>query len=331
MVSVVVPAFRAARFLPRCIESVLAQTYTSWELIIVEQSNDESARIVRDYQVGHQDRIRLFEQPNTGASGGRNRGIQESRGEFVAFLDADDEFLPRKLERQLELFRLRPQLGLAYCDYAFKDALGGYHPSVFDELAPRARAEGSESLGDALYACPVSFFELLLDEYLIATITGMVRRSVLADDVRFSPGCTYAEEWLFFLEVAHRAPAGFVDEPLCLHHHVEGSVTRTSARRNLCALVNTRREMLLRFGGLGRSVRRVLEDGLAAALAASGNRSCRDGYVREGLFDLGRALRMRPSVTLARQILKSAMSSTRQGWRTRFRGRRSTLEAPKGA
>ncbi|MCC7290574.1 MAG: glycosyltransferase family 2 protein [Phycisphaerales bacterium] len=273
ILSVVVPAFRASAYLARCIESILAQTLTDWELIIVEQSGagtperEASSAIVRGYL--HADaaagRIRLIEQENAGASGGRNRGIDESRGEFVAFLDADDEFLPHKLARQVELFRLRPELGLVYGDYAFVDLQNRRHASVFDELAPAARRVPTQLVTPGLHVCGPDFFDHLARQYFIATIVGLVRRDVLRSDVRFSTRHRYAEEWLFYLDVARRARVGFVDEPLCLHHHVAGSVSRTSTTQNLEALADLLEHMLVRFADASRRARRAFRLQLAAA------------------------------------------------------------------
>jgi hypothetical protein len=68
--------------------------------------------------------------------------------------------------------------------------------------------------------------------YIVSTITGVVRRSVLSSQIRFLAGQQYSEEWLFFLEVATRTRGGYVDEPLSVHHHTAGSVSRTDTMRN---------------------------------------------------------------------------------------------------
>ncbi len=273
IISIVVPAFRASAYLPRCIESVLAQSFADWELIVVEQSGagtrerEASSAIVQRYQQGDasRGRIRLIEQENAGASGGRNRGIDESRGQFVAFLDADDEFLPHKLSRQLELFRRCPELGLVYGDYAFVDLQDRRHESVFDELAAVARQVPTQLAAPGLHVCPPDLFDYLARQYFIATIVGLVRRDVLRDDLRFSMRHRYAEEWLFYLDVTRRARAGFVDEPLCLHHHVAGSVSRTSTKQNLEALAGLLEHMLAHFSDASRSARRAFRVQLAAA------------------------------------------------------------------
>lgn len=234
LVSVVVPTYKRAPYLARCIDSVIAQTWSDWELIIVDgQSGDGTAELVRSYQPRLGDRLVFIEQENQGCCIARNTAINAARGEFVALLDSDDEFLPAKLQRQMELFKLCPDLGLVYCDYAYIDLEGRRHDSAFNEVWTEARGMRCESVAQRHFVCPNNLFDHLIRQYFIATIVGVVRRDVLADDIRFLPNDQYGCEWLFYLEIARRTRAGYVDEPLCLHHWVGGSLSRTSPTRNL--------------------------------------------------------------------------------------------------
>ena len=102
-VSVIVPTYNRQPLLPRAIDSVVAQTFGDWEIVLVDDGSTDSTREMADrysHQLG--DRFVYIPQPNRGASAARNRGIDVCRGRFVAFLDSDDEFLPTKLG-QLEL------------------------------------------------------------------------------------------------------------------------------------------------------------------------------------------------------------------------------------
>ncbi len=109
LVSVVMPFLDGIRFLPEAIDSVMTQTYPEWELLLVDDgSTDGSSALARDYARGWPDRIRYLEHAghvNRGKSTSRNLGIAEARGELLAFLDADDVFLPDKLTRQVALLR----------------------------------------------------------------------------------------------------------------------------------------------------------------------------------------------------------------------------------
>lgn len=106
LVSVIIPAYNAERFLGEAIVSVLAQTYRPIELIVVDDgSTDRTGEIARSY-----DRVIYIHQPNAGTASARNHGIRDSRGEYLAFLDADDLWLPAKLTLQMKSFADDEQL-----------------------------------------------------------------------------------------------------------------------------------------------------------------------------------------------------------------------------
>lgn len=107
MISVVIPAYNAERFIRRTIDSVLAQTYTDYEIIVIDDgSTDGTGEIVR----GYGSKVRYIYQQNAGDGGARNAGIYAAKGEWIAFLDHDDEWLPEKLRLQVELLSRNPQL-----------------------------------------------------------------------------------------------------------------------------------------------------------------------------------------------------------------------------
>ena len=120
LISVVIPNYNCARFIAAAIDSVLAQSYSNTEIIVVDDgSRDDSLSVLEKYGGG----IRVVRQSNQGVSAARNRGIAESRGSFIAFLDADDEWYPDKLTRQIALFD-RPVVGLVYCSVEYVDESG---------------------------------------------------------------------------------------------------------------------------------------------------------------------------------------------------------------
>lgn len=120
-VSVVIPAYNAAWCVRRAIDSVLAQTYRDFELLVIDDgSTDDTPSVLLGYGTA----IRIIRQPNGGLSSARNAGIRAARGDFVAFLDADDWWLPRKLELQVELLRSQPELGFCSSAARVQDAEG---------------------------------------------------------------------------------------------------------------------------------------------------------------------------------------------------------------
>jgi glycosyltransferase involved in cell wall biosynthesis len=118
MVTVIIIFLDAEAFLEEAIESVLAQTCDSWELLLVDDgSTDKSTQIALKFQRLYPEKIRYFDHENhsnRGKSTSRNKGIRNAKGEYVAFLDADDVFLPQKLERQTAILDARPDTAMAY-------------------------------------------------------------------------------------------------------------------------------------------------------------------------------------------------------------------------
>ncbi|MEG4499663.1 glycosyltransferase [Microcoleus sp. F10-C6] len=109
LVSVIIPAYNGDRYIAQAVKSVLSQTYTNWEIIVVDDgSTDDTRQALQPYI----DRIRYFYQENQGVAAARNRGIHESQGELIAFLDQDDFFLPDKLAAQVALWSSSPSLGI---------------------------------------------------------------------------------------------------------------------------------------------------------------------------------------------------------------------------
>jgi len=114
-VSVIVPAYNAAVYLPFAIDSVLAQTYSDWEVVIVDDgSTDHTRAVVDSYRPKLQDRLHYIHQPNRGLPAARNTGIRAAHGEFIALLDADDVWLPHRLERGVAAMDADPSAGLVH-------------------------------------------------------------------------------------------------------------------------------------------------------------------------------------------------------------------------
>lgn len=115
LVSIIMPSYRTAKYIRDSIDSVLSQTYTNWELIIIDDcSPDESNEIIESYR---EPRIRLLKNAtNIGAALSRNYGLREARGRYIAFLDSDDVWAKTKLERQVNYIR-ENNYAFIYCDY----------------------------------------------------------------------------------------------------------------------------------------------------------------------------------------------------------------------
>ncbi len=126
LISIIVPVYNVEKYIKETMDSVLAQTYPHWELLLVEDcGSDNTAQIIADYMEQLQDeRIRLIRQPqNGGAAKARNRGLQEAGGRYIAYLDADDLWVPEKLEHELA-FMQEKDAAFAFTGYEFADERG---------------------------------------------------------------------------------------------------------------------------------------------------------------------------------------------------------------
>jgi glycosyltransferase involved in cell wall biosynthesis len=118
MVSVVIIFLNTEKFIQEAIESVFAQTYDQWELLLVDDgSTDSSTQIALQYARQYSDKVRYLEHEghqNRGMSASRNLGIRNAKGEYIALLDADDIWLPHKLEQQVAIMNSQPEVGMVY-------------------------------------------------------------------------------------------------------------------------------------------------------------------------------------------------------------------------
>lgn len=122
-VSIIVPCFNQASFLPKAIASLQAQTFKNWECIVVDDgSTDNTAEVVANMALKDA-RIRLVQQLNGGSASARDKGLKEAKGEYIQFLDADDTLAPEKLERQVALME-QEGLDISYTAFCSEDSQG---------------------------------------------------------------------------------------------------------------------------------------------------------------------------------------------------------------
>ena len=201
LVSVVIPAFNAERFIGRTLDSASAQTHRDLEIIVIDDgSSDRTAEIV--LQKAEADpRIRLIRQSNAGPTRARNRGIGEARGELIAFLDADDLWHPQKTERQLQRLRERPAAGLVWCWSIGIDE---------DDRIMAQRVSPAHFEGDV-------FAAMLFQNFIGNASAPLVRRDCLEavggfDEKLWDAGAVRCEDRKLFLDIAERYDFALVPE-----------------------------------------------------------------------------------------------------------------------
>ncbi|MGC9217697.1 glycosyltransferase family 2 protein, partial [Acidithiobacillus sp.] len=179
LVSVIIPAYNSGPYLDEAVRSVVAQTFTDWECIVVDDGSTED--LSRIEKMGP--RVRLIRQENRGISMARNRGIAESTGEFVAFLDHDDAFLPTKLERQVAAMSRGANIGLCHTDFAVMDEKGD------SDLVPSGSNTATDFLAMLEFGAP------------FPTTTVVTRRALELLGV-FDPFLTPSEDQDLFIRIA---------------------------------------------------------------------------------------------------------------------------------
>lgn len=196
--SVIVPAYNAVRTIRTTIQSVLAQTASDLELIVVDDgSADTTAEIVAEYAASDR-RVQLIRQANGGTAAARNRGLTEARGDYVSLLDNDDAWLPWHLERTAAALAAHPEAGLGYADaWIFNDATGRVNRRTSLSFYPD-RAEPDADVEDLLAS-------LLVKNFITASSTTMTRNAL--DRVNeFESTMRGTDDWDMWLRIA---TAGF--------------------------------------------------------------------------------------------------------------------------
>jgi len=207
MVSVIIPAYNAEHCIRRAIDSILAQSYEDFEVVVVDDgSTDGTAEVVKQYG----EKVKYIYQENAGVSVARNTGVAAAKGQWVAFLDADDEWLPDKLKRQMELLARNSLLRWCATNFAQTDGT---------RSSPRI---GVESLKEALSGRDYIenfFVEAGKGRCHIGAPTVVAQKRLFEQFGGFEAGRVNVEDLDMWLRIAHRYPSvGFIAEPLVIVH-----------------------------------------------------------------------------------------------------------------
>jgi glycosyltransferase involved in cell wall biosynthesis len=198
-ISVVIPARNAAAYLPEAIASVRAQTFLDYEIIVIDDgSTDGTSQIAAGFSG-----VRCLKQSNRGAAAARNAGIAMARGRYIAFLDADDLWLPDKLDKQAAWLAANPSVVWVYSD-----------ARVFDSATRRTICR----IGDRLHLHRGEILRPLLLCSFIPLATVVVHRAALIDAGLFDEALELriGEDWNLWLRLAEEHTVGLIDEPLAL-------------------------------------------------------------------------------------------------------------------
>jgi len=218
-VSIIIPLYNKAHTLARALRSVLRQTYQDFEIVVVDDgSTDDSVSVLRGFSDA---RIRLLQQSNAGPGAARNRGVRESCGRFVGFLDADDELCPDFLERSLGNLKAHPQCAVSVCK-AFSEP----QKSV-SHAGPMSPPEKGE------WRLPVSMAPKSLNATIRSVhVTALWRKEPFLELGGFYENhCTLGEDTYLWLLVSLNCAIYFDAQPL-FYYHTESSALNWWRRLN---------------------------------------------------------------------------------------------------
>lgn len=201
-VSAIITTFNRADYLKKAIESVIAQTFTDFELLILDNSsNDNTEEVVRSF---NDDRIRYIKHAPMNISQARNLGVKEAKGQYVAFLDDDDEWLPTKIDQQVNKMAVSDKdTVLVYGGFVRIDSEG----KEFYKCTPRLRGKVLKGL-------------LWLDEFTGSASNPLIKRAVIERLGGFDENIVTGEDWEFYLRLTEKYEVDFINEPVIkIRHH----------------------------------------------------------------------------------------------------------------
>lgn len=205
-VSVIIPTYNYGKYIERAIDSILTQTYQDFEIIVVDDgSTDNTGEIIRSKQ---NDKIRYFYQENKGAPSARNKGIKESIGKYIAFLDADDEWFPNKLEKQIDKFqKASVRVGLVYSGliYIWKE-----NEDKVIKIVPTLRG---------------NIFDSFLKVSVLGSPTPLIKKCCFQKAGLFDERLPSCQDWDMWLRISKYYEVDFVSDILAKHHIHKNQIT----------------------------------------------------------------------------------------------------------
>lgn len=288
LVSVIVATYNMGRYLPYAVESALGQSYSNVEVVVVDDgSSDDTPAIVGRWR--NDARVQLHRQANRGQTRAKNKGIELSRGPFLAFLDADDAWLPHKLARQMPLFVGRPEVGVVYSDYERMDQDGQLLPKGPTHMF-RGRVSG----------------QLLIDNF-VSFPSAVVRRVCIERHGAFDEALDMGIDYDLWLRLSAHCEFDFVPEPTVRYRIWSGQMSKNFRGRYEAGIRIMQRFIEQNPNAVPEG---VLRDAWAHTYTGRGNRILWQEKDRRSAFrDYLRALSFRPGYwPVWRSMLRSLIT-----------------------
>jgi glycosyltransferase involved in cell wall biosynthesis len=225
-VSVIIPLYNKELCIQRTVNSILNQTIQSFEIILINDGSTDNSREVVDSIIDP--RLRIFDQQNKGVSAARNRGVDEARFEMIAFLDADDEWLPNYLESIGTLIHRHPNCG------AYATGIKTIRPNgqVFlNNLNSIPSEPWTGELGDVF-----ALFQINISAFIPSSI--VVPKKILLEIGGFPEGVKLLEDISCWLKIAVKYPIAFDPRRLVIYH--QDAANRSNIHKNVCEVLFTK-------------------------------------------------------------------------------------------
>lgn len=191
LVSIIIPTYNNANTICRAVDSCINQTYENIEIIVIDDgSTDNTKEVLSKYN--SDERFKYIYQENQERSVARNHGLEIAKGEYIQFLDSDDEIYPTKIEKQVNFLSVNPEYFLVYCGVEYKNELG----QITHTLEPKI--DGNID------------YEILKGNFLVIH-SPLFRKT----DVRFDTKINRLEDWKFWIYVIQNKKIAYIDEILC--------------------------------------------------------------------------------------------------------------------
>lgn len=241
-ISVILPTYNRANYIKDAIESVLNQTYRNIELLIIDDGSTDNTQAVIEHYL-KDNRIRYIKQKNSGAAAARNKGLELSKGKYVAFLDSDDIWEKDKLEIQIEVMNTLPDVAIVFSDFSAKRqdgliekshirtyfmVLDTYKLSYGDVFSHRNTLKNGEKVywGD--------IYKTMIFGNIILTSTTLFRQEVFNSAGVFDINYKTLEDYDLFLKLTKGFTAAFIDKPIICYRYSEKQLSGDLFFGKLC-------------------------------------------------------------------------------------------------
>lgn len=225
-ISVIIPCYNQGLFIDEAVESVLAQSFKDYEILIINDGSTEESTInkLSDYS---KPKTRVISTENRGLSAARNLGVRESRGEFIQFLDADDIILSTKFEEQYSILKQRPEIDISFSDYSILDI---DKKTYIDN--PTSGFNVNEPISEFLFRWERG--------WNIPIHCGLFRKNIWHDQSPFNEKLRAKEDWVMWCTLAVRNKQfNFLDKKYAIYRYHNSNMTKNSMEMNYAFMLAT--------------------------------------------------------------------------------------------